>query len=252
MLLEACVDTLESAVHAEEGGADRVELCTDLADAGTTPSHATLRLALERVHVPVFPLIRPRGGGFVYSDADVAVMRADLRHARDLGAAGAVVGALNLAGEIAADIVALLREDAPDMELTFHRAFDATTNASRSLETLIRLGVRRVLTSGQRATAWEGREALTALQRQAAGRITILAAGGITAANVAALVGATGVTEIHVRGASLERDAGPPHAIPFRKQLPADELVRAVTDAGRIRSIRAAASEAAVSRKTER
>jgi copper homeostasis protein len=249
MLLEACVDTLQSAINAERGGADRVELCADLADAGTTPSHATLLLALERLHIPVFPIIRPRGGGFVYADADIEVMRADLRHARDLGATGAVVGALTQAGEIAADVVALLRGDAPDMQLTFHRAFDASTDAGRSLETLIRLGIDRVLTSGQRATAWEGREVLAALLRQAAGRIAIVAAGGITATNVAALVGATGVTEVHVRGTSLERDAGPLHHIAFRKLLPADESVRAVTDAGRIMAIRAAGSQAAVSRE---
>ena len=240
VLLEACADTLQSAVNAELGGADRVELCADLADAGTTPSHATLLLTLERLHIPVFPVIRPRGGGFVYSDADIAVMRADLRHARDLGAQGAVIGALTQAGEIAADVVATLREDAPDMQLTFHRAFDVSTDASRSLETLIRLGINRVLTSGHRATAWEGRELLAGLLRQAHGRITILAAGGITETNVAALVGATGVAEVHVRGTSLERDAGPLHRLPFRKPLPVDESVRAVTDAGRIRSIRAA------------
>jgi copper homeostasis protein len=252
VLLEACVDTLQSAINAECGGADRVELCADLADAGTTPSHATLLLALERLHIPVFPIIRPRGGGFVYSDADVAVMRADLRHARDLGASGAVVGALTEAGEVAADVVATFREDAPGMQLTFHRAFDASADASRSLETLIRLGIDRVLTSGQRATAWEGREVLAALLRQAAGRITIMAAGGITETNAAALVGATGVTEVHVRGASLERDAGPLHDIPFRKSLPADESVRAVTDAERIRSIRAAVRKATVRREPER
>jgi copper homeostasis protein len=240
VLIEACVDTLQSAINAEQGGADRVELCADLADAGTTPSHATLLLALERLHIPVFPIIRPRGGGFVYSEADIAVMRADLRHARDLGAPGAVIGALTQAGEIDTDLVAALREDAPDMQLTFHRAFDVSTDASRSLENLIHLGINRVLTSGQGATAWEGRELLAGLLRQAAGRITILAAGGITETNVAALVGATGVAEVHVRGTSLERDDGPLHGVPFRKSLSADESVRAVTDAGKIRAIRAA------------
>lgn len=242
VLLEVCVDTLQSAINAERGGADRVELCADLADAGTTPSHGTLRLALERLRIPVFPIIRPRGGGFVYDGTDLAVMRSDLRHARDLGAPGAVIGALTPAGDVADDVVATLRDDAPDMVLTFHRAFDVCRDAGASIEALTRLGIDRVLTSGQHATAWDGREVIAALVRQAAGRIAVMAGGGITETNVAALIAATGVREVHVRGTALERDAGPLHHIPFRKCLPADESVRAVTDAGMIRTIRAAVS----------
>jgi copper homeostasis protein len=242
LLLEACVDTLTSALGAEAGGADRVELCADLADAGTTPSHGTLQLALERLGIPVFPMIRPRGGGFVCSDDDRAVMRADLRHARELGAPGAAVGALTPDGDPDAAFAAALRDDGRGMQLTFHRAFDACRDPHGALDTLIRLGFDRVLTSGQQPTAWDGRELLAELVAAARGRITILAGGGVDETNAAELVAATGVSELHVRGTTLERDAGTAHPIRFRKPLPADELVRAVTDAGRIRRIRAAVS----------
>jgi copper homeostasis protein len=244
VVLEACVDTLASALNAERGGADRIELCDNLGDAGTTPSHGTLRLAIQRLGIPVCPIIRPRGGGFVYDDDDAAVAEADLRHARDLGARGAVIGALTADGDVDERQVATLRNAAPGMPLTFHRAFDVCPDPHAALETLIQLGINRVLTSGQAATAWEGRELIAALVRQAAGRITILAGGGVNEENAAELVHETGVSELHVRGATLRRDAGPTRAIPFRKALPRDELARGVTDAARIAAIRAAVSSA--------
>jgi copper homeostasis protein len=238
MLIEACVDTLTSAHNAEVGGADRIELCDNLGDAGTTPSHGVLRLALEQLRIPVFPIIRPRGGGFVYDDADVAVMRADLQHARDLGAPGAVIGAITVDGEIDERIVATLRADAPAMQLTFHRAFDATRDPHAALETLVQLGIDRVLTSGQANEAWEGRELIAALVKQVAGRIAIMPGGGVNEENAAELLRFTKATELHVRGATLRRDAGREHAIHFRKALPRDEYARAVTDPARVAAIR--------------
>lgn len=242
MILEACVDTLTSAHNAQAGGANRIELCDNLGDAGTTPSHGVLRLAIEQLTLAVYPIIRPRGGGFVYDDNDVAVMRADLQHARDLGAPGAVIGAITADGDVHETVVAALRADAPGMQLTFHRAFDVCRDPHAALETLIKLGINRVLTSGQAATAWNGRELIGALVRQAAGRITILAGGGVNEENAADLVRLTGVTELHVRGATLRRDAGPNSKIPFRKVLPRDELARGVTDVVRVAAIRQAVS----------
>jgi copper homeostasis protein len=242
MVVEACVDTLTSALNAERGGADRVELCDNLADAGTTASHGALRLALAQLAIPVFPMIRPRGGGFVYDEHDIAVMRADLRHACELGAPGAVIGAITADGDVDEVLIATLRADAPDIELTFHRAFDLCRDAADALETLVTLGIDRVLTSGQAATAWEGRKRIAALTSQAAGRITIMPGGGINEQNAAELVRVTGANELHVRGTTLRRDAGATHAIPFRKPLPEDQLARAVTDAGRIAAIRRAAN----------
>jgi copper homeostasis protein len=240
IVLEACVDTLASAHHAAAGGADRVELCDNLGDAGTTPSHGVLRLALDQLAVLVFPIIRPRGGSFVYDEADVGVMRADLQHARDLGAPGAVVGALTAAGEIDEPVIAALRADAPAMQLTFHRAFDVTRDPHASLETLVQLGIDRVLTSGQANEAWDGRALIASLVAQAAGRISIMPGGGVNEENAAALLRETGATELHVRGATLRRDAGREHRIQFRKALPRDAYARAVTDAGRIAAIREA------------
>lgn len=241
MLIEACVDTLQSAINAERGGADRIELCADLADAGTTPSHGTLKLALEQLRIPVFPIVRPRGGSFVYDEDDVAVIRIDLRHARDIGAPGAVIGAITRDGDIDEEITATLRADAPSMQLTFHRAFDVCGDARTALETLITLGINRVLTSGQSPTAWEGRTLLAELVRQAAGRITIVAGGGVHEDNAAELVKATGVRELHVRGTSAHHDPEPARSIAFRKALPIDERVRSVTDPQRIATIRRAA-----------
>ena len=241
MLIEACVDTLTSAHNAQAGGAGRIELCDNLGDAGTTPSHGVLRLALEQLKLTVFPIIRPRGGGFVYDDADVDVMRADLRHARDLGAPGAVIGAITADGDVNEEVVTTLRGDAPDMQLTFHRAFDVCRDPHATLEMLIKLGIDRVLTSGQAADAWDGRELIAALVRQSAGRIVVLAGGGVNEKNAADLVRLTGVTELHVRGATLRRDAGPTSPIPFRTALPKDELARGVTDPARVAAILRAA-----------
>ena len=242
MLIEACVDTLTSALNAERGGAGRVELCDNLADAGTTPSHGVLRLVLEQLTIPAFPIIRPRGGGFVYGKDDAAVTVADLRHARNLGAPGAVIGALTAAGEVDERLIGALREEATGMQLTFHRAFDACRDPAAALETLIRLGVDRVLTSGQAATAWEGRAVIGAMVRQANGRIVIMAGGDVDADNAADLVRETGVGEIHVRGTSpvSEPMLFHDHVVPFRRALPTDERVRSVTDPARLRAIRAA------------
>lgn len=242
VVIEACVDTLSSALNAQRGGADRVELCDNLADAGTTPSHGVLSLALEQLTVPVFPIIRSRGGGFVYDASDIAVMRSDLQHARDLGAPGAVIGALTATGDIDERLTAELRADAPEMQLTFHRAFDVCRDAGAALETLIALGIDRVLTSGQANTAWEGRDLIAALVRASNGRIAILAGGSVDEGNAADLVRVTGVRELHVRGTRLEREPGSARSIPFRKVLPADEAARAVTDPDRIAAIRRAAS----------
>lgn len=242
MLIEACVDTLASAANAEAGGADRIELCANLADAGTTPSHGTLALALERLTIPVFPIIRPRGGGFVHDASDADVIVADLRHAVALGAPGAVIGALTADGDVDRAMIGRLRAIAPAMRLTFHRAFDACRDPGPALEALIELGVDRLLTSGQAATAWEGRALIAALVRQSNGRIVIMAGGDVDEGNAAALVRETGVQEIHVRGTSPVREVMLFHGgrVPFRRALSNDETRRSVTDPARLRAIRAA------------
>jgi copper homeostasis protein len=240
MFIEACVDSYSSARYAEVGGADRVELCDNLADGGTTPSHGALALALERLTIPVFPIIRPRGGSFCYSEEEIIAMERDVVHAAELGAPGLVIGALTRSGEIDEQTVALLQAVAEDCVLTFHRAFDVCRDPHQALETLIRLGVQRVLTSGQRATAWEGRTLIAELVQQAGDRIVIMAGGDIDERNAASLVRETGVQEIHVRGTSRvsETMVFHDHPVPFRRPLPTDESERSVTDPERLLAIR--------------
>jgi len=170
-------------------------------------------------------------------------MRADLRHARELGAPGAVIGAISGDGDIDAALTASLRADAPAMQLTFHRAFDVCRDPYVALEALIDLGIDRVLTSGQANTAWDGRELIGQLVTQAAGRIVVMAGGGVDERNAGPLVRSTGVRELHVRGTRRHEDQGSARPISFRKALPSDETVRAVTDPGRIASIRTAANQ---------
>lgn len=236
VVVEACVDTLESALAAQAGGADRVELCDDLVEGGTTPSAGTIGLCCERLALPVFVMIRPRAGDFHYSGDELEVMRRDIRVAASLGAAGVVVGALTPDGAVDVRCTRALVEAARPMSVTFHRAFDACRDPEAALEALITLGVDRVLTSGGAATAEQGVERLGALVRQAAGRIAILAGGSVNEANAARIVAASGVREVHVR--LTRQDASPmTHhnpAVDFGGRTAPSDRVRVVTDAARI------------------
>ena len=194
MLVEAAVESLDAALAAEEGGAHRIEWCTNLAQGGTTPPLDTL----PAVSIPVFVLIRTRAGDFVYTDHEHRLMLDQIALAKAAGARGIVSGALTPDGEIDEPRVAELIEAARPLSFTFHRAIEVCTRIDVALETLIRLGVDRVLTSVQT------RE----LVLQARGRITILAGGGINATNAARIVRDTGVQEIHfsVKDAQKVRD----------------------------------------------
>jgi copper homeostasis protein len=243
-LIEACIDSYPSGLAAQRGGADRVELCDNLADGGTTPSHGTLAVALEHLAIPVFPIIRPRGGSFLYTADEIEVMERDVLHAAELGAPGIVIGALTPDGRVDEATVGLLQAVAEDCIITFHRAFDVCRDPHEALETLIRLGVHRVLTSGQRQTAWEGRALIAQLVQQAGDRIVIMAGGDVDETNAADLVRETGVQEIHVRGTSRVNESMVFHGypVPFRRPLPTDETARSVTDPERLLAIRAAVS----------
>ena len=192
---------------------------------------------LERVSIPVFVLIRPRGGGFVYSDAELDVMRRDIVAARGLGVDGVVIGPLRADGRVDADHTARLVELAGDMPVTFHRAFDFAPDLGHALETLATSGVRRVLSSGGASSARAGIPTLASLVKQAGVRITVMAGGSIRDDHVRELVDATGVTEVHVRLTHLTRGLGPAMrpGVKVRKSLPDDEAAWEETDEARVR-----------------
>jgi copper homeostasis protein len=199
VVIEACVDAIDAALEAERGGADRIELCGELLQGGVTPSAGLIGAVWERVEIPVFVLIRPRTGDFLYDADELDVMLRDIEMARSLDADGVVIGALTPAGDVDIGTVHELIEAAGDMEVTFHRAFDFVRDQHVALEALIELGADRVLTSGGAASALEGAASLAALVHQAGDRITILAGGGINPLNVAEVVRASGVREVHLR-----------------------------------------------------
>ena len=230
MLVEACVETVASALAAERGGAGRLELCASLADGGTTPSAGTIAAVAAHVEIPVFVIIRPRGGGFVYDDSELDVMRRDIDAARRLGADGLVFGVLRDDGRVDERRMKMLVDAAADLPVTCHRAFDLTPDLGDALETIVACGVRRVLTSGGAATAIEGAGALAALVARSAGRIGIVAGGGIREAHVQALIRQSGVREVHVRGTRVARTPQAP-ATPTTAALAPVRLRKRLLDA---------------------
>lgn len=198
ILIEACVDSVESAIAAAAAGADRVELCGHLDTGGCTPSVGLIREVCRQMAIPVFVMIRPRGGDFCYSDAEFAVMLHDIDAARQAGAAAIVSGMLTPAGDIDLARASAVIKRAESLPVTFHRAFDFVRDPLASLEQLIELRFARILTSGLQASAMEGIDLLRTLRTQARDRIVILAGGGIREHNVGEIVLRTGVREIHI------------------------------------------------------
>lgn len=237
VLIEACVDSVASALAAEKGGAGRLELCDALHDGGTTPSAGMISAVKAAVRIPVFAIVRPRGGGFVYTYEEVAVMRLDIEAARMLGADGIVAGTLTSDARVDEEQLRALMAAARDLPLTFHRAFDLARDREEALETLMRLGVQRVLTAGGAPSAIEGVEAIRALAKRGAGQIEVMAGGGVREETVQEIVHRTGVKEVHVRGTRAARVpmAPFPAAIRLRKTLPDDEQTWEETDERRIR-----------------
>jgi copper homeostasis protein len=203
--VEICVDDLSGALAAEQAGADRIELCAALSEGGITPSIGLIRAVLGRLRrIGVVVMIRPRGGNFHVTAEERAVMLADIAAIRAEPHApgvtvGFVFGALNADGTIDAPTAQALVAASAGAPVTFHKAFDETTDLPAALDTLMALGVNRVLTSGGASTAAAGRAMLRALVAQSAGRITILGGGGVRAHNLRALLAETGVPEVHLR-----------------------------------------------------
>lgn len=196
VLLEVCVDSAEGLNSAIEGGAQRIELCSALDVGGLTPSKGLMVLAAE-TPVPVYAMIRPRAGDFMFDAASRDIMLADIDAARESGLAGVVLGASLADGQLDFDLLAVLAKRADGMGRTLHRAFDLVPDPLQALEQAIELGFERILTSGQAMKVSDGKAMLRRLVEHAQGRISIMAGAGVTPANIAAIVIETGVNEAH-------------------------------------------------------
>ena len=198
ILIEICLESAESVIAAEKGGADRVELCSDLFEGGLTPTLGTFLVAKERTNIPINVMIRPRGGDFCYSEVEFEVMKKEAAFFKEHGANALVFGLLTPDGEIDEERTKELIDIARPLPVTFHRAFDVTKDPFRSLETLIKLGVDRVLTSGFEATVPEGADLLAELVNVAGDRIIVMPGCGITERNFKKMRDLIKAKEYHV------------------------------------------------------
>jgi copper homeostasis protein len=203
MLIEVCAYSLTSCLTAQQAGAGRIELCGGIAEGGTTPSAGLIQLTRQHLTIPFYVMIRPRGGDFLYSETEFAVMKADIAMAKSAGADGIVLGILKPDGTVDESRVRELVQLVNPLPVTFHRAFDMTRDPVEALEAVIRTGAVRILTSGQHQTAEVGLETLRLLAKQANGRIEIMAGAGVNAQNAYQFIEA-GVDALHLSGSSKE------------------------------------------------
>ena len=196
-IIEIATSDFASSQSAAKGGADRIELCDNLAEGGTTQSEATIKHCREKLDIQLFPIIRPRGGDFLYSDDEYKIMTNDIRTCKGLNCDGVVIGLLNADGTIDVERTATLVELAYPMEVTFHRAFDRCVDPFVALEQLIEIGCNRILTSGQCATVMEGIELIEKLVKVADERIIIMPGSGVRKENIGEIASRTGVKELH-------------------------------------------------------
>lgn len=201
VLVEVAVESVAGAYAAVMGGAGRIELCQSLDEGGLTPSAGLCAAVCAVMTIPVFAMVRPRSGDFLYEPGEVDAMVRDVEALRDAGAAGIVVGALTKDGEVDRRRMAEFVDLASDLPVTFHRAFDVCRDPGEALDALAELGVRRVLTSGQARTAHDGRFAIREAVQRAGDRLSIMAGAGVRPENVARLVEMTGVREVHLSAA---------------------------------------------------
>lgn len=199
-VLEACVDSVKSAIEAEKGGAQRVELCSNLIIGGTSPGAALFRQIRKHTDLKIRVLLRPRFGDFCYDYYEYEMMKEDVEMYRDLGTDGIVTGILKPNGDLDVERMRELIEIAGDTDVALHRAFDVCSNPQEALEQSVELGIKTILTSGQKNSAWEGRDLIKELVEQSAGRIEILAGAGISPETIEKLVPYTGASSYHMSG----------------------------------------------------
>ncbi len=195
--LEVIGFTIESCMIAQAAGAHRIELCDNPFEGGTTASYGFIKTARENLSIELYPIIRPRGGDFLYSEIEFEVMKADIENCKSLGCDGVVIGILNADGTIDKKRCKQLVEIAHPMKVTFHRAFDRTNEPFKAMEDIISIGCERILTSGQKNLAIDGEELLNKLIKQANNRIIIMPGSGVNSDNIEILVKNTNATEFH-------------------------------------------------------
>ena len=205
-ILETCVDCVESALAAQEGGASRVELCSNLVIGGVSPSLPLFRQIRKYTDLKVRVLLRPRYGDYCFSAYECDELNEEIEMFREAGADGVVVGILNPDGTLNTEQLSRFKQTAGTMEIALHRAFDVCLDPMKSMEEVIDLGYDTILTSGQEPTAWEGRDTLKRLHEESRGRIEILAAGGIGRDVIEKLVPYTGISSYHMSG-KIETDS---------------------------------------------
>ena len=184
MIKEACVESFEKALEAQNNGADRIELCENLSVGGTTPSYGTVKICLEKLNILIFPMIRARGGNFVYSKDEIEIMKEDIKVFKDLGVKGLVLGCLTSDNKIDLELTKTLVNLAYPMEITFHKAIDEISNPLDYIEDLVNIGIKRILTSGGKATALEGKDLINDMIKKSNGRLKIVVAGKVTKENL--------------------------------------------------------------------
>ena len=197
MILEICVDSLESARAAESGGAQRVELCSALSEGGITPSAGLMQAVHESLNIPIYAMVRPRGGDFFYTQDEFRIMRSDIAQAKSIGVDGVVLGLLHQDGRIDVERTRELVNLASPMGVTFHRAIDWTPDIEVALEDVIATGAERVLTSGGMQTAVQAVDRIGAMIARSANRMRVMVCGGIRKGNIAEVAQKTGATEFH-------------------------------------------------------
>jgi len=195
--LEICCYTVESAILAEKAGADRIELCENYLEGGTTPSYGSIKSIIEKLKIPVNVIIRPRGGDFFYSELEFEIIKQDVEIAKQLSVNGVVIGFLTADGNIDIEKTQEIIELARPMEVTFHRAFDRCKEPFVALEQLIDLGIERILTSGQEQTAYEGVNLISELVKRVDNRIVIMPGSGVNDKNITELIEKTKALEFH-------------------------------------------------------
>ena len=197
MIKEACVESFEKALEAQNNGANRIELCENLVVGGTTPSYGTVKICLEKLNIPIFPMIRARGGNFVYSKDEIEIMKEDIKIFKELGVKGVVLGCLTSDNKIDLELTKELVDLAYPMEVTFHKAIDEILNPLDYIDDLVNIGIKRILTSGGEATALEGKDLINEMIKKSNGRLKIVVAGKVTKGNLNGLSNLISADEFH-------------------------------------------------------